>query len=92
MSDLSTEAGTMSRIVCQWCQSQNESLATACRSCGAPLDVRNLVTASGWREAPQIKDMTEIKFDKAPARWKAPLFPWPRSTSAATIRCTLSTM
>lgn len=75
MSDLSTEAGTMSRIVCQWCQSQNESLATACRSCGAPLDVRNLVTASGWREAPQIKDMTEIKFGQSTCQMEGTIVP-----------------
>ena len=43
------------RIQCQWCQSQNQPTATACRACGAPLDVRNLVSDSGWREAPRIR-------------------------------------
>jgi hypothetical protein len=50
------------RIVCQWCQSQNEKAATSCRTCGAPLDVRDLVSDSGWREAPRIRDMTEFRF------------------------------
>ena len=50
------------RIQCQWCQSMNATGALACQACGAPLDVRNLVSESGWREAPRIRDMTEIRF------------------------------
>jgi len=53
---------TIQRIQCEWCGSQNQATATACWACGAPLDVRNLVSESGWREAPRIKDMTEIRF------------------------------
>jgi uncharacterized protein (AIM24 family) len=34
--------------------------ARTCERCGAPLDVRNLVTDSGWRQAPRIRDLTEI--------------------------------
>ena len=40
----------------------NDKSAVSCRSCGAPLDIKNLVSESGWREAPRIKDMTEIRF------------------------------
>lgn len=58
-------AGPIERIQCQWCQGQNEKTATTCRTCGAPLDVRNLVTESGWREAPRLKDMTEIHFGQS---------------------------
>lgn len=50
------------RIQCQWCQGLNPSSATSCVTCGAPLDVKNLVSDSGWRECPRIKDMTEIRF------------------------------
>ena len=50
------------RIECQWCHWQNASTATSCEHCGAPLDVANLVSDSGWREAPRLKDMTEIGF------------------------------
>ncbi len=52
----------LQRIRCEWCQGLNEPSAVSCRSCGAPLDVKNLVSDSGWREAPRIKDMTEIHF------------------------------
>src|SRR5512142_767246 len=58
----SPAAEAFERIQCQWCQSMNEKAALACRACGAPLDIRNLVSESGWREAPRIRDMTEIHF------------------------------
>ena len=32
----------------------NEKTALTCRACGAPLDIRNLVSESGWREAPRF--------------------------------------
>src|SRR5579863_7628870 len=53
-------AEPLERIQCQWCQGMNEKSALTCRACGAPLDIRNLVSESGWREAPRIRDMTEI--------------------------------
>jgi uncharacterized protein (AIM24 family) len=50
------------RIQCAWCQGQNPVDAVSCHSCGAPLDIRNLVSESGWREAPRLRDMTKIQF------------------------------
>jgi uncharacterized protein (AIM24 family) len=50
------------RIECQWCHAQSPAGSSACQSCGAPLDVTDLVTDSGWREAPRLRDMTEIGF------------------------------
>ena len=50
------------RITCEWCQSTNEAAALSCRTCGAPLTLKNLVSESGWREAPRLKDMTEFQF------------------------------
>src|SRR5690349_15030946 len=43
-------ADPLERIQCQWCQSMNDKAALSCRACGAPLDIRNLVSESGWRE------------------------------------------
>jgi len=40
----------------------NQKTALSCWACGAPLDIKNLVSESGWREAPRIRDMTEIHF------------------------------
>ena len=53
---------TSQRIQCKWCKGQSPATSTTCERCGAPLDLRNLVTDSGWRQAPQIRDLTEIHF------------------------------
>src|SRR6185295_5039042 len=65
----------LSRIECQWCHAQNETSATSCRSCGAPLDVRDLVSDSGWREAPRIKDMTELQFGNSTCQVEGEIVP-----------------
>ena len=49
------------RIQCRWCGAQSSSSATSCDRCGAPLDARNVVTDSGWRQAPKIRDLTEVR-------------------------------
>jgi uncharacterized protein (AIM24 family) len=43
---------------------QNLPTVTSCQACGAALDVKNLVSDSGWREAPRRRDLTEIHFGK----------------------------
>jgi uncharacterized protein (AIM24 family) len=63
------------RIECQWCRLQNEPGAASCQSCGAPLDVRNLVTDSGWREAPRLRDMTEFRFSHSVVQVEGELVP-----------------
>ena len=52
----------LQRIKCEWCDGTNLPEAQTCHACGAPLDLKNLVSDSGWREAPRLKDMTEIQF------------------------------
>src|SRR5271157_869008 len=68
-------AGPLERIQCQWCQGMNEKSALSCRTCGAPLDVRNLVSDSGWREAPRIRDMTEIHFGDSTCQVEGEIVP-----------------
>lgn len=63
------------RIQCQWCQGQNPGSAVSCWACGAPLDVRDLVSESGWREAPRIKDMTEIHFSRSTCQVEGEVVP-----------------
>jgi uncharacterized protein (AIM24 family) len=48
------------RIECRWCHAQSPSTARSCDRCGAPLDVRDTVTDSGWRQAPRLRDLTEL--------------------------------
>jgi uncharacterized protein (AIM24 family) len=63
------------RIECQWCRLQNEPGTTSCMTCGAPLDVRNLVSDSGWREAPRLRDMTEFRFANSTCQVEGELVP-----------------
>jgi uncharacterized protein (AIM24 family) len=65
----------LERVQCQWCQSMNEKSALACWACGAPLDVRNVVSESGWREAPRIRDMTEIHFNASTCQVEGEIVP-----------------
>ncbi|HET9075358.1 MAG TPA: AIM24 family protein [Acidimicrobiales bacterium] len=65
----------MDRIQCQWCRAQNEVGSTTCSTCGAPLDVRNLVSDSGWREAPRLRDMTEFRFSNSTCQVEGELVP-----------------
>jgi uncharacterized protein (AIM24 family) len=53
----------------------NEKSALACHSCGAPLDIRNLVSESGWREAPRIRDMTKIEFGSSSCQVEGEVVP-----------------
>src|SRR5690349_9542410 len=66
---------TLQRIECQWCHGQNQSAAVSCWACGAPLDIRDLVSASGWREAPRIRDMTEIHFSQSTCQVEGEIVP-----------------
>jgi uncharacterized protein (AIM24 family) len=72
---ISTTAEPLERIQCQWCQGMNDRAALACHACGAPLDIRNLVSESGWREAPRIKDMTEIQFSSSTCQVEGEIVP-----------------
>lgn len=63
------------RIQCEWCGSMSPPQAIACWACGAPLDMRNLVSESGWREAPRIKDMTEIRFGNSTCQVEGEIVP-----------------
>ena len=65
----------LERIQCQWCQSMNAKTALSCGACGAPLDIRNLVSESGWREAPRIRDMTEIHFSSSTCQVEGEIVP-----------------
>ncbi|MDP8981658.1 MAG: AIM24 family protein [Acidobacteriota bacterium] len=75
MTDSIPGVEPLERIQCQWCQGMNDKSALACHACGAPLDIRNLVSESGWREAPRIKDMTEIQFSSSTCQVEGEIVP-----------------
>src|ERR1700691_1851701 len=53
----------------------NAKTALSCGACGAPLNIRNLVSESGWREAPRIRDMTEIHFSSSTCQVEGEVVP-----------------
>jgi uncharacterized protein (AIM24 family) len=67
--------GPLERIQCQWCQGMNDKSALSCWTCGAPLDIRNVVSESGWREAPRLRDMTEIHFNSSTCQVEGEIVP-----------------
>ncbi|GAA4203386.1 AIM24 family protein [Actinocatenispora rupis] len=66
---------TVERIACEWCRVQNPPGTTSCQTCGAPLDERNRVTDSGWREAPRLRDLTEFRFSGSVCQVEGELVP-----------------
>jgi uncharacterized protein (AIM24 family) len=75
MSTPAKRRDAVDRIECQWCRGQNPPDATSCLTCGAPLDARNLVSDSGWREAPRLRDMTEFRFSNSTCQVEGELVP-----------------
>ncbi len=65
----------LERIVCDWCNLQNPLKALTCISCGAPLNIKNLVSESGWREAPQLEDMSEVSFGTSTCQLEGEIVP-----------------
>ena len=65
----------LQRIACSWCGAQSPPDVISCVSCGAPLDVRNLVSDSGWREAPRIRDMAELRFGESVCQVEGDIVP-----------------
>ena len=47
---------------CPWCTTVSDGTQLTCPGCGISIDVRNIVTDSGWIELPGRRDMTKIQF------------------------------
>jgi len=62
-------------IQCQWCHAQNQPGTTSCQMCGAPLNEKDKVSDSGWREAPRLRDMTEFRFSGSTCQVEGELVP-----------------
>ncbi len=62
-------------IACHWCGSQSPAGTLNCRSCGAPLDARNVVSDSGWAAAPRIRDMVKIQFGQSTCQVEGQMVP-----------------
>jgi uncharacterized protein (AIM24 family) len=65
----------LQRVICDWCGGNNLPDALTCVACGAPLDRRKLVSDSGWREAPRLRDMTEFRFGNSTCQVEGEIVP-----------------
>jgi len=56
---------TVSTYVCRYCRQHSDPAASSCPRCGAPIDVRDMVSRSGWEQQPAIRDMARIQFGQS---------------------------
>ena len=50
---------------CGWCGTVSQGADLTCPACGAGVDVRAVVSRSGWVELPAIKDMARLQFGRS---------------------------
>jgi uncharacterized protein (AIM24 family) len=50
---------------CPYCRIRSDGSGGTCPHCGAPVDVRERVSDSGWAEQPPIRDMARIQFGRS---------------------------
>ncbi len=61
---MSTPSGTTT-YTCPYCRMRSEGSGTTCPRCGAPVDIRERVSDSGWAELPAIRDMARLHFNRS---------------------------
>lgn len=59
---------THTAYVCRYCRQPSDPTGSSCPHCGAPVDVRDVVSDSGWHEQPPIRDMARIQFGTSSAQ------------------------
>jgi uncharacterized protein (AIM24 family) len=57
--------GSGRTYTCTWCGLTSGGTDLACPACGAAVDVRAVVTHSGWTELPGRKDMAKLQFGQS---------------------------
>ena len=62
MSANMNSGGAAGRYTCSWCGTVSDGTSLSCPGCGATVNVKDLVTDSGWTEAPGRKDMAKLQF------------------------------
>ena len=55
----------MNQYICRYCRQPSDPGSPTCPLCGAPVDIRSVVSDSGWVEQPPIKDMTRLQFGQS---------------------------
>lgn len=65
----------MNAYTCLFCRQPSDPNASSCPNCGAPVDIRAAVSASGWTKQPAIRDMTRIQFGQSRCQIEGTLVP-----------------
>jgi uncharacterized protein (AIM24 family) len=65
MTTTDTSDAAAPTYTCRYCRLPGDASGVACPHCGAPVDVRAVVTRSGWQEQPAIRDMARIQFGQS---------------------------
>ena len=47
---------------CPWCGLVTDGAQLSCPACGATIDVKDVVSNSGWTELPGRRDMAKLQF------------------------------
>ena len=51
---------------CRWCRMSTDATGlVSCPTCGAPVDIRDQVSRSGWYELPAVPDMARLQFGRS---------------------------
>ena len=50
---------------CNWCGAVSDGISLSCPSCGATVNVKEIVTPTGWIEMPGRKDMAKLQIGKS---------------------------
>jgi uncharacterized protein (AIM24 family) len=55
----------MNQYTCRFCRQPSDPSQLTCPLCGAPVDIKTIVSDSGWTEQPAIRDMARIQFGQS---------------------------
>jgi uncharacterized protein (AIM24 family) len=55
----------MNTYICRYCRQPSDPSQPTCPLCGAPVDIKTVVSDSGWIEQPPIRDMARLQFGQS---------------------------
>lgn len=64
-SDSAAHGAPLRVYTCAWCGQASDGTALSCPACGAQVDVREVVSRSGWTELPGRRDMAKLDLGKS---------------------------
>ena len=67
----------MNTYICRYCRQPSDPGSPTCPLCGAPVDIRSVVSDSGWVEQPPIRDMARLQFGQSHVQIEGTTVPRP---------------